>query len=93
MYTIHATKKLLERVKQPVEAPVAKPSTLLGSWYATVLFWKPQVALLVNERTLVPVLLPLGPAGRIANGSRTRWAGCWRGWGCRSSSCFRRWRR
>ncbi len=66
MYTIHATKKLLDRVQQPVEAPVAEPSTLLGSWYATALFWKPQVALLVNERTLVPVLLPLAPAGQLA---------------------------
>jgi hypothetical protein len=32
---------------------------MLGSWYATVLLWKPQVALLVNEKTLLPVLMPL----------------------------------
>ncbi len=25
--------------------------TVLGNWYATELFWKPQVALLVNENT------------------------------------------
>jgi hypothetical protein len=35
---------------------------MLGSWYATVLLWKPQVALLVNEKTLLPVLMPLAPA-------------------------------
>src|SRR5207253_9284491 len=34
----------------------------LGDWYATVLFWKPQVALFVNELTLVPVLVPMAPA-------------------------------
>lgn len=27
-----------------------------------MLFWKPQVALLVNEKTLLPVLMPLAPA-------------------------------
>ena len=93
MYTIHGTKKLLDRVKQSVEAPVAEPSTLLGNWYATALFWKPQVALLVNERTLVPVLLPLAPAGQLAKRVPDQWAACWRGWGCRSSSCCRRSRR
>jgi hypothetical protein len=40
-------------------------TTRLGDWYATVLFWKPQLALLVNERTLLPVLLPLAPAATL----------------------------
>jgi hypothetical protein len=66
VFTIHATKKLLERVKQPIAAPVTEPSTALGNWYATALFWKPQVALLVNERTLLPVLVPLAPASTLA---------------------------
>ena len=30
-----------------------------------MLFWKPQLALLVNERTLLPVLLPLAPADTL----------------------------
>lgn len=62
MYTIHATKKLRDRVTAPVLEPVETPSTSLGNWYATALFWKPQVALFVNEATLVPVLGPLAPA-------------------------------
>lgn len=66
MYTIHATKKLLDRVKQPVDDPVAEPSTALGNWYATAIFWKPQVALFVNERTLLPVFVPLAPATGLA---------------------------
>lgn len=45
-------------------------TTLLGPWYATVLFWRPRIVLLVNEVTLLPVLLPLAPArtltGRLA---------------------------
>ncbi len=64
-FTVHATKKLLERVTHPVEEPVA-PVTVLGNWYATALFWKPQVALFVNERTLLPVFMPLAPAASLA---------------------------
>ncbi len=64
-FTIHATKKLLDRVKQSVEEPV-EPATELGNWYATALFWKPQVAMFVNERTLLPVFMPLAPAAKLA---------------------------
>lgn len=62
MFTIHATQKLRDRVKAPLAEPVEVPSTALGNWYATPLFWKPQVALFANEATLVPVLVPLAPA-------------------------------
>ena len=65
-FTIHCTKKLLDRVKQPVNAEQTAPTTYLGNWYATTLFWKPQVALLVNELTLLPVLMPLAPAAELA---------------------------
>lgn len=37
-------------------------TTVLGDWYATVLRWRPQVALFVNEDTLLPVLMPLAPS-------------------------------
>ncbi len=65
-FTIHATKKLLDRVKAPVEEPI-EPSTALGNWYATALFWKPQVVLFVNERTLLPVFVLLAPAATLAS--------------------------
>jgi hypothetical protein len=64
MFTLKCTKKLLDRIKPQVESPRAG-TTLLGDWYATVLFWKPQVALIVNERTLLPVLVPLAPASTL----------------------------
>lgn len=66
VYTIHGTKKLLDRVKYPVMPAVEDPTTALGNWYATAIFWRPQVAFLVNEATLFPVLLPLAPAASIA---------------------------
>lgn len=34
-------------------------------WFATALFWKPQVALLVNARTFLPVLVRLAPAATL----------------------------
>ena len=66
MFSIHATKKLLDKVNRPVLPAVSEPATILGNWYANVLFWKPQVALLVNERTLLPVLMPLAPAATLS---------------------------
>lgn len=65
-YTIHCTKKLLDRVKKPVSPAHGRTTTFLGNWYATALFWKPQAVLLVNERTLLPVLMPLAPAAELA---------------------------
>jgi hypothetical protein len=65
MFTLHCTKKLLERVRPEIEAP-SNATTQLGNWYATALFWKPQMALLVNERTLLPILMPMAPAATLA---------------------------
>ena len=41
MYSLHCTKKLLDRLKRPI-AEAVDSETRLGNWYATVLFWKPQ---------------------------------------------------
>lgn len=65
MLVVHATGKLLDRVGAPTVEPAAESTGVLGSWYATVLFWRPQVALLVNERTLLPLLMPLAPAATL----------------------------
>jgi hypothetical protein len=66
VYSICATKKLLDRIPGSVEAITPAPSTLLGNWYATAIFGRPHVALLVNERTLLPVLMPLAPAKTLS---------------------------
>ncbi|WCT79185.1 nuclear transport factor 2 family protein [Novosphingobium humi] len=50
MFTLHCTQKLRDRIKAAFASP--EPSdTLQGNWYATAIFWKPQVALLVSEGT------------------------------------------
>lgn len=67
MYTLHCTKKLLDRLGGKVEAHAATPTSVLGNWYATVLFWRPQMALLVSERVLLPVLMPVAPAVTLAS--------------------------
>jgi hypothetical protein len=65
MFTLHCTQRLRDRLKRPLASEVPTASTVLGDWYATVLFWKPQLVLLVNERTLLPALMPLAPAGTL----------------------------
>lgn len=65
MFVIRATKKLLDRIGPPTLAHDERSTTALGQWYATVLFWRPQVALFVNEPTLLPVLMPLAPAATL----------------------------
>jgi len=65
VYAVHGTRQFLERVGAPSRTEVGRPTTVLGDWYATVLFWKPQAGLFVNESTLLPVLLPFAPAATV----------------------------
>ncbi|MEU8803274.1 hypothetical protein [Spirillospora sp. NPDC048819] len=67
MLIVRATKKLLNRIGTPSPGETEASTTLLGQWYATALFWKPQVALFVNEPTLLPVLMPLAPAATLVD--------------------------
>jgi hypothetical protein len=62
MLVVRATKKLRDRLGPLTLQPAETSTTRLGDWYATVWFWKPQVALFVSETTLFPVLMPLAPA-------------------------------
>lgn len=43
-------------------AAEVESTTLLGPWYATIAKCRPQLALFVNEATLLPVLMPLAPS-------------------------------
>ena len=65
MLIVRATKKLLDRIGPPNLGEGEQSTTLMGQWYATAMFWKPQVALFVNEPTLLPVLMPLAPAATL----------------------------
>jgi len=71
MLVVHATKKLRHRLKGAPAATSETSTGLLGSWYATALFWRPQVALFVNEATLLPVLVPLAPASSLIDRFRS----------------------
>ena len=62
---MRATKKLLDRIGPPNLGDQEQSTTLMGQWYATAIFWKPQVALFVSEPTLLPVLMPLAPAATL----------------------------
>ena len=65
MLTVHATKKLAQRLGGFTKDPTPSGGAPLTSWYATAIFWRPQVALFVDEHTLLPALLPLAPASTL----------------------------
>jgi hypothetical protein len=59
---VGATKKLRQRLGAATPHDGEPSTTLLGDWYATLLPWRPQqLILLVNEKTLLPVVMPLAP--------------------------------
>ena len=62
---VRATKKLAHRLGGFDPAPTEPDLPSLGEWYATVIFWRPQVALFVSETTLLPVFVPLAPASSV----------------------------
>jgi hypothetical protein len=64
MFTIRCTQKLLRRVQHTDGA--SAPTTVLGDWYANVLYSKPQqLVLCVSERSLLPVVLPAKEAHTV----------------------------
>lgn len=63
---VRGTRRFLDRVGGPSESAELASTTVLGEWYATVLPWRPQVGLFVNENTLLPVLVPFAPARTVA---------------------------
>ena len=65
MFYLHCSKQLLDRVSSVLSEPTGTGGNILGNWYAKAIFSKPQVALFVNERTLLPVLMPLAPASSL----------------------------
>lgn len=62
---VHGTKEFRDRVRAQPPSTGQSSTGRLGSWYANVLFVRPQVALFVNETTLVPLLTRLAPAAGL----------------------------
>lgn len=65
MLVVRGTKKLRDRANGPAASDADVSTGALGDWFATALFWKPQVALLVNARTYLPLFVPLAPAAKL----------------------------
>src|SRR5258708_25164788 len=66
MVTLRCTQKLLRRL-DVTDKPVAS-TTVLGDWYANVLFSRPhQLVLCVSERSLLPVVLPAKETNTLAS--------------------------
>lgn len=59
MITLRCTRKLLTRAGGPAKAETTPPTTVLGDWYANLVYARPQqLALCMNERSLLVVVLP-----------------------------------
>ncbi len=65
MLIVRGTKKLRDRAGAPPAGERDESTTALGDWFATAVFWRPQAAMFVNERTLLPVFVPLAPAATL----------------------------
>jgi hypothetical protein len=62
--TIRCTQKLLRSFQRDTILPSS--TTLLGDWYATILFARPeQLILCVSERTLLPVVVAARDASSL----------------------------
>lgn len=77
VHVVHGTREFPKRGGGPARAEVGHPMTVLGDWYATVLFWKPQAALFVNESTFLPVLLPFAHAATVIDRFQQHWPRCY----------------
>ena len=59
MVILRCTKKLLTRLGLPADPRAESSSTILGDWYADILFaYRRQVVLCVSENARVPIVLP-----------------------------------
>jgi hypothetical protein len=65
MFVVRGTKKFLDRVRAAPSLDLEPATNVMGAWYATVLFWRPQVALFVNEPTRLPLFVPLAPSATV----------------------------
>ena len=62
MLIVRATKKLRDKVGGVPAGQEDESTAVLGDWYANLLAWRRPHVILVNSRTLVPVITPLAPA-------------------------------
>lgn len=58
MVTLRCTRKLLRRLGAPTKSEIFAATTVLGDWYANLIYARPhQLVLCMNERSLLVVLV------------------------------------
>jgi hypothetical protein len=68
MFTLRCTRKLLRKIPAAILGENVAPTTLLGDWYANVLFLRPhQIVLCISERTLLPLIVPANDAVHLVD--------------------------
>ena len=66
MFTLRCTRKLLRRLGTTPSSEFVAPTTVLGDWYANLLYTRPQqLVLAMNERSLLCVLVPASPGDQL----------------------------
>jgi hypothetical protein len=71
VFTLRCTRKLLRRLTATPSSELVAPTTVLGDWYANLLYTRPQqLVLAMNERSLLCVLVPASPGDQL--GRRVR---------------------
>ena len=67
MVVLRCTRKLLRWLREKPVEDAAASSTLLGDWYANLLWvYRKPLILAVSARTLLPVLIPARDSGALA---------------------------
>ncbi len=68
MLTLRCTQKLMRRLKVPTKVETLAPTTVLGDWYANLIYARPQqLVLCMNERSLLLVLVPAREGQSLPN--------------------------
>ena len=71
MFTLRCTRKLLRRLGMTPSSVAVAPTTVLGDWYANLLYMRPQqLVLAMSERSLLCVVVPASPGDQL--GRRVR---------------------
>ena len=82
MYTLRCTRKLLQRIDERPASEAVSATTVLGDWYANLLYLRPrQLVLAMNERSLMCALIPAAPAATVAERLRVEVGGVLRDFG------------
>jgi hypothetical protein len=73
MFTLRCTRKLLRRIGATPSSEAIAPSTVLGDWYANLLYTRPtQLVLAMSERSLLAVVVPAAPLQTLQERLRTQ---------------------